>query len=86
MKKTLLLLILFGNLLLGCLPKNIPQTATIVNQEALDRDGYQMLIGVRTKAAMLREPYKNWYDRTYNAYQLDTLIRKKLKHNPETDT
>jgi hypothetical protein len=59
MKKALLSLALFGSLLLGCSPKNIPQTATIVNQEALDANGYQMLIGVCTKAAMLREPYKN---------------------------
>jgi tetratricopeptide (TPR) repeat protein len=86
MKKTLLSLALFGSLLLGCSPKNIPQTATIVNQEALDRDGYQMLIGVCTKASMLREPYKNWYEPTYNTYQLDTLLLKKLKPNPETDT
>ncbi len=86
MEKTLLSLALFGCLLLGCSPKNIPQTATIVNQEALDGNGYQMLIGVCTKASMLREPYKNWYEATYNAYQLDTLLLQKLKPNPETDT
>jgi hypothetical protein len=45
MKKTLLSLAIVGSLLLGCSPKNIPQTATIVNQEALDGNGIQMLIG-----------------------------------------
>jgi tetratricopeptide (TPR) repeat protein len=86
MKKSLLSLVILGSLLVGCSPKNVPQTATIINQEALDRDGYQMLIGVCSKASMLREPYKNWYEPTYNAYQLDTLLLQKVKPNPETDT
>lgn len=70
-------LILFS-LLFSC-KNQTHNNLAFVNREALDANGSTMLIGCCTRGALLREPYKNWFEPNYQAYQADKLMVSDLK-------
>lgn len=47
-------------------------SSPFINQEGLDARGNTMLLGPCSKAAFMRFPYKQWYDKFYNSYEVDT--------------
>ena len=54
------------------------------NQSYLDTRGNPMLLGVHTKADLQELPYKEWFDKNYKDYSVDTtaiaLIQPLIKH------
>ena len=54
-------------------------SSPFINQEAFDSRGNTMLLGPCSKAAFMRFPYNQWYDKFYNNYQVDSTTTQSLK-------
>lgn len=54
-------------------------SSQFINQEGLDARGNTMLLGPCAKAAFMRFPYNQWYDKFYNNYQVDSTTTQSFK-------
>lgn len=77
MKKNWSKLILAGLLSISLQSCNAQKT--VVNREVETQNDGKMLLGAQTLDQFKKEPYKDWYDKEYNDYQLDQNSISELK-------
>jgi len=67
-----------GLVLCACSPKyNSANTAT--NIQSKDSHGNPMLLGVCERESLLKAPYKEWFNKNYDSYSVDSANANKLK-------
>ncbi|MDT0606885.1 TlpA family protein disulfide reductase [Croceitalea rosinachiae] len=67
-----------GILLLLALSINLC-AAQEFNQEINTQNGHQFLVGPITLEGLQNEPYKGWFDSSYNSYMVDKSLTKMMK-------
>jgi len=67
-----------GLLLYGCSPK-INSAANTNKIQAKDSRGNPMLLGVCDREALLQSPYREWFNKNYDSYSVDSITANKLK-------
>lgn len=55
-----------------------PTSTALINQEALSPNGTPMLIGACARNAFSREPYRQWFEATYQSFQPDTSVLRPV--------
>jgi tetratricopeptide (TPR) repeat protein len=54
-------------------------SATVTKYTYTDAGGNQVLLGIRQKEDLLQAPYKDWFDKNYSDYKIDTVTATLLK-------
>ena len=67
-----------GLTLLACSPK-LNNSNTGGNIQYKDNRGNSNLLGICDRGSLLQSPYKEWFTKTYDSYQIDSNTADKLK-------
>ena len=62
----------------SCQRKAIVQTSPVGPAVSLDQRGNPMLLGVHTKEDLQQAPYKEWFEKNYTDYAVDSGTAKQL--------
>jgi thiol-disulfide isomerase/thioredoxin len=65
-------------LLCSCHRKIISETATFNRQLYTDAGGRPMLLGIHKKEDLQQPPYKDWFDKNYAEYKMDSATARQL--------
>ena len=63
----------------SCSNHIIPSTTPIVNTEIKNESNQTILVGKGSIQILQTQPYKEWYDKKYNGYAIDTAIINQLQ-------
>ena len=62
----------------SCQRKTIVQTSPVGPAVSTDQRGNPMLLGVHTKEDLQQMPYKDWFEKNYTDYAVDSTTAKQL--------
>ena len=63
----------------SCSNHIIPSTTPIVNTEIKNENNQTILVGKGSIQVLQTQPYKEWYDKNFNAYTIDTATINQLQ-------
>ena len=79
MKKTLAVAMATILLLYACSPKISKINNESINKLSVDKVGKPMLIGTCTQSALQTDPFKEWFNKNYDGYQVNDTITVAIK-------
>src|SRR5262245_7232810 len=62
----------------GCSTAHIPINTPEINTKVKDERVTEMLLGHCSRSCLMESPYKEWYLKNYNEYNVDTINAQKL--------
>jgi len=78
MKNNFIYIGIIFSLLAGCALQQAPITS-LANQNATDAKGAPMLLGHCSRYCLYQPPYKEWFEKNYGDYAVDSVLADKLK-------
>jgi len=64
---------------ISCHPHLAPQASAVPNLEVKDHNGNPQLSGRITRAGLQQSPYRDWFNKNYDAYPVDTATTQQLR-------
>lgn len=79
MKNNFIYTVIFSFALTACTTLRAPIDTPEVNQKVKHEGTSEMLLGHCSRSCLLESPYKEWFEKNYADYSVDTVTAKKLK-------
>ena len=78
MKQPILYVILITILIYSCNHLPFAANSPVTNHKTKDAKGTDMLLGHCSRACLHEAPYKEWFEKNYSDYTIDTANADKL--------